>query len=321
MTSHHIAAGRGPGRLAAAGFLAVSAGVGLCSSTEAPSALFSNYQSDGTEISVAAHSASLRASANSPTNKTPTGAVLARSGNSASLLPVSEPAFNPGMKLISRELRVLASSGDASHVSDSNYDSFWRSSGVPATLSFDLSPIDPANRQNILLAWYNDLTYGFDHAVFKAVGYNNLGSYTIEGNVAAGGGPVPTVGWVVLTAVQNNTLHSREHELWIAGYNWLRLNATASDGSPGNSDIAIKVDIYDASHGVTDGWFFVGDSITANAMGHRNVSAGAGGSFSNLVEEVSGVTPPQENAGMGGWTSASWIPYLPNYLKIFLAGT
>jgi len=72
---------------------------------------------------------------------------------------------------------------------------------------------------------------------------------------------------VTLETVTGNVLHSRDHVLQFAGYNWIRINASASDGSPGNSDVAINMDVYDASHGVTDGWLFVGDSITAGGMG------------------------------------------------------
>jgi len=58
---------------------------------------------------------------------------------------------------------------------------------------------------------------------------------------------------VTLETVTGNVLHSRDHVLQFAGYNWIRINASASDGSPGNSDVAINMDVYDASHGVTDG--------------------------------------------------------------------
>jgi len=220
------------------------------------------------------------------------------------------------MKLISRGVPSYASSGTASSANDGSYDSYWRSSGVPATLAYDLSSVPAGNRQSIYLVWYCDPTYGYDHALVGQPGYNNIGSYTIEANKAAGGGSPPSSGWVTLATVSSNVLHSRDHVLQFSGYNWVRINVSASDGSPGNSDVAANMDIYDASGGVTDGWLFVGDSITASGMGHTSLSVSSD-SFTNQVGDLTGVYPAQENAGMPGWTATNMIPYLSTWLRSF----
>jgi lysophospholipase L1-like esterase len=219
------------------------------------------------------------------------------------------------MKLISRGLSAYSSSGAASGANDSSYNSYWRSSGTPATLAYDLSSVREANRRRIYLVWYNDPTYGYDHTLGGGPGYNNPGSYTIEANTALGG-RVPTTGWVTLETVAGNVLHSRDCVLPFAGYNWVRFNATASDGSPGNSDIVLKLDVYDASGGVTDGWLFAGDSITAGGMGHNDLSVHAE-SFTNQVGALTGNYPAQQNAGMGGWSAGDMLAHLPSWLQSF----
>jgi hypothetical protein len=122
------------------------------------------------------------------------------------LMACSGTSAASGMRLLSRALPAYASSGVAARANDADYDSFWRSSGTPATLAFDLSSISRADRQKILLVWYNDPTFGYDHALINDVGYNNPGSYTVEVNSGDGGERPPRSGWIVVATVSNNTL-------------------------------------------------------------------------------------------------------------------
>jgi lysophospholipase L1-like esterase len=228
---------------------------------------------------------------------------------------VATPGPSSGMKLISLGSSAYVSSGTSSRAYQSTHNDSWRSSGLPAALAYDLSSVPAANRRQIYLVWYNDPTYGYDHTLGGAPGYNNPGSYTIDAN-AAPGGRLPTSGWVTLESVVGNTLHSRDSLLPFAGYNWVRINASAADGSPGNSDIVLNLDVYDASGGVTDGWLFAGDSITASGMGHNDLSVHAE-SFTNQVGALTGIYPPQQNAGVGGWSTGDMISHLPRWLQSF----
>jgi lysophospholipase L1-like esterase len=219
------------------------------------------------------------------------------------------------MKLISRGLPAFASSGNARAANSGEYRSGWRSSGVPATLTYDLASVPAANRQSIYLVWYNDATYPYDHGMGGGPGYNNVGAYTIEANSAPGGGQPPESGWRTLESVANNTLHSRDHIVNFAGFNWLRLNATATDGTTQNYDVSIDLDVYDASSGVNDGWFFFGDSITANCMGHWTTSESE--NFINQIGAKTGVYPAEQNAGMPGWNVADGLKHLSAMLSQF----
>lgn len=229
--------------------------------------------------------------------------------------PLELPANSKRMKLISRGVPAYASSGNARAANSGGYRSGWRSSGVPATLTYDLSSVPAANRQRVYLVWYNDATYPFDHGIAGGPGYNNVKAYTIEVNSAPGRGQPPESGWQAVESVANNTLHSRDHVVAFAGYNWIRLNATATDGTTQNFDVSIDMDIYDASSGVNDGWFFFGDSITANCMGHWTTPESE--NFINRVGAKTGVFPAEQNAGMPFWTSGDGLKHLPAFLELF----
>jgi hypothetical protein len=241
----------------------------------------------------------------------------------------SIPIAGVAMPLLSPGLPIYASSSTfpANYANDAAYATEWRSVGVPATLTVDLSGVPAAQRQSIWLVWYNDDTASFDHPLIGALGYNNVGAYTLSANAAAGGGTPPTSGWVQLASLTGNTLHSYGNNVNFAGYNWIQYSFTASDGTTGNSDIALNLDIYGSSNGVTDGWFFAGDSITQYTMSHGSITAEdennpgnditiAAPSFGQMVNAIIGTdTPLQENAGIFGFTSGQMVPYLAGWLQ------
>lgn len=235
--------------------------------------------------------------------------------------PAATSTIEAPLALISRGLPAFATpeSQGASLANDADYSTVWRSQGVPASLTYDLGSLSPAQRARVLLVWYNG-TYGYTHTMgCLGVGYNNLGAYLIEAHRADA--PPSEDGWVTLVEVHDNTFHSRQHLLELAGYSWLRLRALASDGSPQNEDVAINMDLYDAGAGVSDGWIFLGDSITAGAMGHGTsdaVETGAN-SFADQVFAGSGgrAFPPQEDGGVPCITTADLAPLFDEWLARF----
>jgi lysophospholipase L1-like esterase len=186
-------------------------------------------------------------------------------------------------------------------------------------VAYDLSQVPPAQRGPVVVAWFNDpMTYPYDHKLVGDVGYNNLGSYTIEANPAAGGGRPPAAGWVTLAAVSGNTKRSRQHLVDLTGYNWLRINVSVSDGSPQNADAAFKLDIHDAAQGARDDWLFLGDSITANTMHHGMAGGGSVGNLSQLISAAQpSFYPLVEDGGIGGVTSAAGAAHIGEWLGLF----
>jgi len=175
--------------------------------------------------------------------------------------------------LISRGVPVFASSQlhPAKYANDADYGTVWRGS-VPGWIAYDLSRIAPARRGRVLLAWFNDpITSPYDHTIAGEPAYNSLRDYTVEVNAARGGKSAPTSGWVTRATVQGNHYHSREHLIDLKGYNWIRVNVTAGDGSPENDDAALNLDVYDAGKH-NNSWLFLGDSITMEGMHHQPVA-------------------------------------------------
>ena len=208
----------------------------------------------------------------------------------------------------------------------------WQSCNTPSTdnpawLAHDLSKVPTANRSKVLLFWTNDVfTAIYDHRVSgpyyknEDVGYDNVGSYYLQANVAPGG-TLPASGWVTLpgTTVSHNTYHSRQHVLNLAGYNWVRFVATASDGTKDNMGVALHMDLYDASQGLADDWIFYGDSITQGSMDHKPKTCSLGsGSFSELIHAHKPQSLPiQESGGIGGLLSADGAAHIQEWLKLF----
>jgi hypothetical protein len=220
--------------------------------------------------------------------------------------------------LISHNVPAFSSSAayPASNADDSSYDTTWRSQGAPAWLAYDLSSVPATKRSTILLVWYNDDTGLYDHTLIGYPAYNLPKDYTIEVNAAPGGGQAPKTGWVVKATVKNNHFHSRQHVIDMEGYNWIRMNITAIDGSVENEDASLNLDIFDARTALSDDWIFYGDSITAGAMGHQTLNGVL--SFSQLINaKVPNSYPVQEAGGTGYLTSADGAKDLATWLALF----
>jgi lysophospholipase L1-like esterase len=228
---------------------------------------------------------------------------------------------NP-MPIISRGVPAFASSGTASQGNDASYTTYWRSNGA-GWLAYNLSAVPAAKRGRVILSWNNDpVTSPYQHtyATVNEVAYNLPGNYTIEANPAAGGTSAPTSGWVVLATVTSNKYHSRSHQIDLTGYNWVRINVTAVDGSAGNMDININMDLFDASVAMDDSWIFFGDSITQDGMHHEPINST--NNFAQLINAANPAYFPQfEDAGIGSTATADGAAHIgtgsPNWLATF----
>jgi hypothetical protein len=222
------------------------------------------------------------------------------------------------MPVISRGVPAYASSSlgrDANAANDNDYGSYWRSSSVPAWLAYDLSGVPVAQRGNVLLAWYNDpITPDYNYTITQNLAYNLPSSYTVEANAAAGGA-VPQDGWVTLTSVTGNSYHSRQHVINLTGYNWVRLNVSEVLGANQNRDVAINMDIHDASQGVQDSWIFYGDYISAGGLDHdpRGI-----GTFAQLINSSHpAYYPAEESGGTSFVQSGDGARFINDWLAVF----
>jgi lysophospholipase L1-like esterase len=208
---------------------------------------------------------------------------------------------------------------------DGNYDTQWRTCNVPTSLTpmwiaYDLSAVPASSRGRVIVAWYNDpATTSYDHnfiGVLRPIGIANdiPSTYTIEGNTAPGGS-LPVIGWVALATVSGNSYHSRQHLLNLGGYNWLRMNVTASDGSPGNQSVWLNLDVHNAATALEDDWIFFGDSITEGGMAHSSLGAGTWAQLVNASNPS--YFPAYESGGIGGTLSSDGASRINDWLSVF----
>jgi lysophospholipase L1-like esterase len=205
----------------------------------------------------------------------------------------------------------------ASSAVDADYGTSWRTGHNPAAsdpnwLALDLSTVPVAMRTTVYSVWFNE--YGYNYDTSDGPSYTLPGDYTIEANVAPGGGAAPAAGWTTLVTMTGNLLSSGANMLDLSGYNWLRFDCTASASNVAaeNTDTSLQWNLYDA-HAGNDGWKFGGDSITANAMGHQATND----SFDQLVHAVVPNDPAFEMAGHGGWSTATELANIDAFLADF----
>ena len=218
---------------------------------------------------------------------------------------------------------------DAVYAVDADYNTEFRANVVPRAsnpiwVAVDLSSLPAASRQSLLVHWTNDANSNYDLSVFGETAYNLPLDYRIEANTAPGGTAAPTTGWVTLATVTGNSFHSRQHIFPSTGtaWTWVRIAITAALGSPGNDDVSLNLDIYDASNGAGDSWLFLGDSITAGAMRLSSWCSpncpSQDGSFGQLVARVRpAFTPAADNGGIGGTRTEQGVQHIDRWLAGF----
>lgn len=260
---------------------------------------------------------------------------LATQGKTSKLYPVTARAIqyqvipengaivlekSPG-PVISRNAPVFDSSqsNSAFFANDKNYFTTWMGP-VPGWIAYDLSGVPVSQRSRIIVVWYAIGAKDYDHSLIGGEVYQNVGSYTIEGNRAAGGVKgAPDSGWVTLAAVTDNKYHSRQHLLDFSGYNWLRMNVTAIDGLNWDKNVSINLDVHDGTGSILDDWIFYGDSITAAGMDiNPRITSGGTGTFAQMINASNfNYFPVAECGGIGGLVSEDGVRYIDTWLNIF----
>jgi lysophospholipase L1-like esterase len=227
---------------------------------------------------------------------------------------------SPG-PLISRNAPVFDSgqSDSAVFANDLNYFTTWMGR-VPGWIAYDLSGVPEVQRSRIIVVWYAEGARDYDHSLVGSEVYQNVGSYTIEGNKTAGGTKeIPTTGWDTLVKVTDNKYHSRQHRVDFSGYNWLRMSVTAIDGLNWDKNVSINLDVHDGTSRVLDDWIFYGDSITAAGMdiNPHSVSGGTG-TFAQMINAANpNYFPVAECGGIGGLVSEDGVRHINTWLRIF----
>ena len=241
------------------------------------------------------------------------------------------PVAGAPLQIISRGVPAYASAGTAAYGNNAVYaqegwlpDCEWTVYNSPAWLAYDLSGVPASDRAKILVVWYGG-GQAYDCSIIKGASYRMPGPYVLEGNAASGGTSPPTTGWTALVTGDNPQLyHSRQHVVRFAGYNWLRFRVVSENPNNygGNLGTSIKLDVYNAAHGITDDLIIYGDSITQMTL------------FTNCIgpivhEKLPEVNPICEGGGIGFMTARDgaakllpkWLPFFPGKYVCLAYGT
>jgi hypothetical protein len=74
-------------------------------------------------------------------------------------------------------------------------------------------------------------------------------------------------GWTKAVSITGNNVCARGHIVPFTGMNWIKMNITKGKGK------IDEVDVFDASKGAQDSWFFLGTKVTARMM-HGKMNSG-----------------------------------------------
>jgi hypothetical protein len=199
------------------------------------------------------------------------------------------PIISHGVPAFASNVAIASAATDAN---DGNPASSWTSASIPASLAYDLSGVPADQRQQVLIAWYAPQSQDFINMVPTDPSKHLPVDYTIEMNMADGGGMPPTDGWMNLTTVTGNNRSTQQLLANINGANWVRMNITKSSDP---ALVQIDLDVHSAPDGATDSWLFMGDSITVLTTTYA---------FSDLPSLVNMIDPTRWPAiipaGIGG---------------------
>ncbi len=249
-----------------------------------------------------------------------TGLVIGCRGNSAPpsgpgpvVDPAPSPMIPPGVlppamplaraavpnPLISRGKPVFATAlakfAHPEAVNDGVYNTFggtWNagtpSASTPATVAIQVG----AGPSRVLFQWSAGGNYNYTDTE-----YGSPGSYRIETSADSKDGTDGT--WKLAATNAACTVHGQAHAIPFVGQSWVRMVITGVPAKSPNGVQLDEIEVYDVSSGVSDSWFFLGDSI--GALVFNRTTPVHQPSFAALVHEKDPrFFPAMVNGGIGG---------------------
>lgn len=170
-------------------------------------------------------------------------------------------AANP---LVSRGKRAVAWSSArfaaADRVNDGDPRTTWNAGKPtferPAWVALDIGK----GAARVLLGWSAGGSFNYEET-----DYGSPGSYRIETSANSTDGADGA--WKTVAGVTAVTTHGGAHSFDFAGQRWVKLVITSAPAASPNGVQIDEIEVHDVSVGVSDAWFFMGDSITAFAFG------------------------------------------------------
>lgn len=172
----------------------------------------------------------------------------------------------------------------------------------PAWLAIDVGP----GPRRVLLVWSAAGSFNYDET-----DYGSPGAYRIETSADSDDGKDGT--WTTVADVHAVSTHGGAHAFEFAGRRWVKFVVTRAPAESPNGVQIDRIDVHDISAGASDTWFFMGDSITAFALG-SSVPKGAGFA-SDVQRRHPGHYPAVINGGVGGDRSDDGVKHIDAWLR------
>ena len=244
-----------------------------------------------------------------------------KSATSVITVVTTPPVSTMAMPHISVGKPAFANKGTASLLTDGAYraPNAWTFSGCSVTTPCWGAVNVGVGPSKMLVDWsYQDGTGGFDT---QAWGGTTVTAYSlmVSSNSTNGSDGI----WVTATdaisqlpvVVSGNHLIQRSHLISFTGYSWVKIAITSASANEID-----ELDLWDASLGNNNTFFFHGDSITHRCANMRgtNVNYGEPPSFQLDVQSAhAAFFPLQVGGGIVGQGTADAVSELPSYMPLF----
>jgi len=207
--------------------------------------------------------------------------------------------------LISHGKPIFSSNGNVDILTNDILQEYsWEySPGVWAAIEIGQGP------ENVLIhmnspyySWSDDiLTSGF-------CGQGEYINYTINYDILTSSNSTNGVDgdWTVARSISGNNVTTRSHAIPFTGMSWVKIDFQQGSGS------LDEIEVFDITNGSDDTWFFLGDSITANAFKGDNTEP----SFAKLIYSYSNNVnrPMVMRAGIPCIRTDNIVPHINDYL-------
>jgi lysophospholipase L1-like esterase len=214
--------------------------------------------------------------------------------NKAAIIP------NP---LISRGKPVFTSKGSAAYLVD---DLFNTSSWTVSNNTWIAIEVGSGASQ-VFFTW-NNPTYAWSNELSPAQ-CPNSNSFPVDYNLLVSSNSTDGVDgdWTIADSIRSNIVVARGHLIDFTGAKWVKMQIITGGGQ------IDEIEVFDASNGDEDVWFFAGTSISANAF----KGTPPGKTFADLLtQKHAEYNPAMIRGGIGCINSNDFVNNLPKYLKM-----
>ena len=255
-------------------------------------------------LGLACRASSTPVTAQPPTAATAQATIAAAPITSAPIIP--NPLVSRGKRVFGLSTRLKP---EPTAVNDGAYKTFegtWNAGSPTADRPAGVAIEIGLGPRRLLLCWSAAGSYNYNET-----DYGSPGNYRIETSADSRTGADGT--WKTVASVAHVSVHAAEHAFDFTGQRWVRFVVTSAPSVSPNGVQIDEIDVHDVSAGVSDVWFFMGDSITAFAF--DRLSPAHQPSFAEIMHRRHPrYFPAMINGGIGGEKSDDAVSHIDDWL-------